>query len=177
MADDKRSDDEDDFEWEDEGTEAGGWERKPSDEEDRRHDDGSEPLAEPSDEDDDDLAEQEAGESARGTTKASTVPTRRTRGRGDSGGRLEERTEPLLRGLGVRNPRWAPCRPGPSLAIGVFVVVWCAVFFGMWALMGGIGHPARDHPRHRRRIRRGEVRSRQRRLAGARRLRAGPGRS
>ena len=25
------------------------------------------------------------------------------------------------------------------LAIGIFVVVWCAVFFGMWALMGGIG--------------------------------------
>jgi len=140
MADDERSDEEDsDYEWEDEGTEPGGWERKPSDAEDRRHDDGSEPLAEPSDEDDDDLAEQEAGDVRAGDDEGFDRPDPPDEaGVDDVGGRFEEEAEPLLRGS-----QWGtPAGPLPTrsvIAIGVFIVVWCAVFFGMWALMGGIG--------------------------------------
>ena len=51
---------------EEDTTAPGDWERKPADEEDLRHDDGSEPLAEPADEGDDDLAEQEAGDVSAG---------------------------------------------------------------------------------------------------------------
>jgi len=141
MADDERSDD-DDFEWEDgkdEGTEPGGWERKPSDEEDRRHDDDSEPLAEPSDDDDDDLAEREAGDKSAGDDEGFDRPEPPDEEEvGEFGGRLEERAEPLLRGPEFRTPA-GPLPTRSLLGIGIFIVVWCAVFFGLWALMGGIG--------------------------------------
>ena len=139
MADDRRSDDEDDFAWEDDGTKAGEWERKPSNEEDRRHDDESEPLAEPSDHDDDDLAEQEAGDvRARDDEGFDRPDTTDEDGVGDFGGRLEHEARPLLRGREFGTPA-GPLPTRSIVAIGVFIVVWLAVFFGMWALMGGIG--------------------------------------
>jgi len=137
MADDDRTEDEVS---EVDTTEPGGWERNLSDEEDRRHDDGSKPLGEPlSDDADDDLAEQEAGDLTSGDDEGSSRPdTPDEADVGNAGGRLEEEAEPLLRGRELRTPV-GPLPTNSLIGIGAFIVVWCAVFFGMWALMGGIG--------------------------------------
>src|SRR5687768_1296160 len=66
VADEEETGPDADGEEEQDVTKPGDWERKPADKEDLRHDDGSEPLAEPSDSDEDDLAEKEAGEVSAG---------------------------------------------------------------------------------------------------------------
>ena len=120
-------------------TEPGEWERKPADEEDLRHDDGTEPIAEPSDDAADDQAEQEAGDVRDGEDEGFDRPdTTEEAGLEDTGGVLEEHAEPFLQGSEVKTPVGAV--PKRSLvAMGAFVVVFCAVFFGLWALLGNLG--------------------------------------
>ena len=140
-AEDERADDEEtsgDGE-QVETTAPGEWERKPADEEDLRHDDGSEPLAEPSDEDDDDLAEQEEGDvSAGGDEDFDRPDPPDEAGLEDTGDSLERHGEPLLQGSEVNTPIGGlPTRS--LLAMLVFVVIFCAAFFGLWAALGNIG--------------------------------------
>lgn len=120
-------------------TEPGEWERKPADEEDLRHDDGSEPLAEPSDEGDDDLAEQEAGDVTSSDDEGFDRPDPPDEaGMEDTGHALEHHAEPLLRGSEVKTP----VGPVPSrslVAMAAFVAIFCLVFFGLWALLGNLG--------------------------------------
>jgi hypothetical protein len=121
-------------------TAPGDWERKPAAEEDLRHDDGSEPLAPPSDEDDDDLAEQEAGDvSASDEDEGFDRPDPPDEaGVEDTGDALQRHSEPLLEGSEVRTPVGAlPSRS--LLAMAVFVVVFCAAFFALWGLLGNLG--------------------------------------
>ena len=126
-------------EGEQEVTAPGEWERKPADEEDLRHDDGSEPLAEPSDEDDDDLAEQEAGDAGTGGDEGFDRPDPPDEaGLEDTGGSLERHGEPLLQGSEVKTPvGGVPARS--LLAMAAFVIVFCVAFFGLWALLGNLG--------------------------------------
>ncbi len=124
-------------------TAPGDWERKPADKEDLRHDDDSEPLAEPSDEDDDNLAEQEAGDATAGKDEDEDEGFDRPdppdeAGLEDTGGALAEHGEPLLQGSEVKTPIGGlPTRS--LLAMLAFVVVFCLAFFGLWALLGNIG--------------------------------------
>ncbi|MDX6588029.1 MAG: hypothetical protein QOI31_2502 [Solirubrobacterales bacterium] len=122
-----------------ETTAPGDWERKLADEEDLRHDDGSEPLAEPRDEGDEDFAEQEAGEVSAGDDEGFDRPdTKDEAGLEDTGGALEKHGESLLEGSQVKTPVGGlPTRS--LLAMAVFVVVFCAAFFGLWALLGNLG--------------------------------------
>jgi hypothetical protein len=124
-----------------ETTAPGEWERKPADEEDLRHDDGSEPLAEPSDEDDDDLAEQEAGEvkaSGDDDDDFDRPDPPDEAGLEDTGDSLERHGEPLLQGSEVKTPIGGlPTRS--LLAMLAFVVIFCAAFFALWAALGNIG--------------------------------------
>ena len=121
------------------GSEPGDWERKPSEPDSRRHDDGSEPLAEPSDDDDDDAAEQQAGDVTSGDDEGFSRPDAPDEtGIGESGQRLQDEAEPLLGGREVKTPTG----PVPTLSLvgmAAFVVVFCIAFFGLWALLGGIG--------------------------------------
>jgi hypothetical protein len=150
MADDDRADERSEDDGPSEGAEAqevtapGEWERRPSDPEDRRHDDGSEPLAPPAGEDeDDDLAEQEAGDVRAGDDEDEEEGFDRPdppeeAGLEDTGGALERHGEPLLEGSEVETPLGAlPKRS--LLAMAVFVLVFCAAFFGLWALFGNLG--------------------------------------
>jgi hypothetical protein len=126
-------------------TAPGDWERKPADEEDLRHDDSSEPLAEPlGDDADDDLAEQEAGdvtpndEDGDEDENFDRPDPPDEAGLEDTGGALERHSEPLLEGSEVRSPVGAlPTRS--LLAMAVFVLVFCAAFFALWGLLGNIG--------------------------------------
>ena len=121
-------------------TAPGDWERKPADEEDLRHDDGSEPLAEPADEDDDgDLAEQEAGDVSAGEDEGFDRPDPpEEAGLEDTGDALEEHAGPLLHGSEVRTPvGGVPTRS--LLAMAVFTAIFCVAFFGLWALLGNLG--------------------------------------
>ena len=120
-------------------TEPGDWERKPADEEDLRHDDGSEPLAEPSDSDDDDLAEQEAGDVGTGDDEGFDRPDPPDEaGVEDTGDALEHHAEPFLQGSEVKTPVGAV--PSRSLvAMAAFIIVFCAVFFALWGLLGNLG--------------------------------------
>ena len=122
-----------------ETTAPGEWERKPADEEDLRHDDGSEPLAEPSDEDDDNLAEQEEGDvSAGGDEDFDRPDPPDEAGLEDTGDALERHGEPLLQGSEAKTPIGGlPMRS--LLAMLVFVVIFCAAFFGLWAALGNFG--------------------------------------
>jgi len=124
---------------EQEVTAPGEWERKPAAEEDLRHDDGSEPLAPPSDEDDDNLAEQEAGDVSASDDEGFDRPDPPDEaGVEDTGGALERHSEPLLEGSEVKTPIGGlPSRS--LLAMAVFVVVFCAAFFAMWGLLGNFG--------------------------------------
>jgi hypothetical protein len=121
-----------------ETTKPGEWERKPADPEDLRHDDGSEPLAEPSDEDDDDLAEQEEGDvSASGDDDDEGFDrpeTTEEEGLEETGSALEDHGEPLLQGSEVAG---VPTRS--LLAMALFVLVFCIVFFALWGLLGNLG--------------------------------------
>jgi hypothetical protein len=124
---------------EEDATAPGDWERKPADEEDLRHDDGTEPLPEPSDDDDDDLAEREAGEVSAGDDEGFDRPDPpEEAGLEDSGDALEEHGEPLLQGPEVKTPvGGVPTRS--LLAMAAFIVVFCIVFFALWGLLGNIG--------------------------------------
>jgi len=124
---------------EEDATAPGDWERKPADEEDLRHDDGTEPLPEPSDDGDDDLAEQEAGEVSAGDDEGFDRPDPPDEaGLEDSGDALEEHGEPLLQGSEVKTPvGGVPTRS--LLAMAVFVVVFCLAFFALWGLLGNLG--------------------------------------
>ena len=124
---------------EQEVTAPGEWERKPAAEEDLRHDDGSEPLAPPSDEDDDNLAEQEAGDVSASDDEGFDRPDPPDEaGVEDTGGALERHSEPLLEGSEVKTPIGGlPSRS--LLAMAVFVVVFCAAFFALWGLLGNFG--------------------------------------
>lgn len=122
------------------GSEPGDWERKPSEPEDRRHDDGSAELAKPSDDDDDDAAEQKAGDATAGDDDEGfdrPEPPDET-GVGEAGQTLQDEAEPLLGGRDVKTP----AGPLPTLSLvgmAAFVIVFCIAFFGLWALLGGIG--------------------------------------
>ncbi|MDQ2676904.1 MAG: mechanosensitive ion channel family protein [Actinomycetota bacterium] len=122
-------------------TAPGDWERKPADEEELRHDDGSEPLAKPlGEEEDDDLAEQEAGDvSASDDDEDFDRPdTEEEAGLEDTGGALEEHGEPLLQGSAVKTPvGGVPVRT--LVAMAAFVVIFCLVFFLLWELLGNFG--------------------------------------
>lgn len=126
-------------------TAPGDWERQPADEEDLRHDDSSEPLAEPGGDDvDDDLAEQEAGDATAGDDDNDDdedfdrPDPPDEAGLEDTGGVLEEHAEPLLEGSEVKTPIGGlPTRS--LLAMLAFVVVFCVAFFGLWGLLGNIG--------------------------------------
>ncbi|MEJ7875448.1 MAG: hypothetical protein WKF62_02220 [Solirubrobacterales bacterium] len=121
------------------GSEPGDWERKPSEPEDRRHDDGSAPLAKPSDDDDEDVAEQQAGDVTSGDDEGFDRPEPPDEtGVGEAGQGLQDEAEPLLGGRGVSTP----AGPLPTLSLvgmAVFVAVFCIAFFALWALLGGIG--------------------------------------
>jgi len=121
------------------GTQPGDWERKPSEPDDRRHDDGSVELAEPSDDDDDDSAEQQAGDVTAGDDEGFDRPDAPDEtGVGETGQRLQDEAEPLLGGRAVKTP----AGPLPTLSlvgIAAFIIVFCVAFFGLWALLGGIG--------------------------------------
>ena len=120
-------------------TAPGDWERKPAAEEDLRHDDGSEPLAEPADEGDDDLAEQEAGDASATDDEGFDRPDPpHEAGLEDSGDSLERHGEPLLQGSEVKTPvGGVPTRS--LLAMAAFIAVFCLAFFGLWALLGNLG--------------------------------------
>ena len=124
-------------------TAPGDWERKPADEEDLRHDDDSEPLAEPlGDEEDDDLAEQEAGDVSASDEDDDEdfdrPDTEEEAGLEDTGGALEQHGEPLLQGSAVRTPvGGVPVRS--LVAMAAFVVIFCLAFFGLWELLGNFG--------------------------------------
>lgn len=121
-------------------TAPGDWERRPADEEDLRHDDGSEPLAEPAgDDQDDDLAEQEAGDVKAGDDEGFDRPDPpEEAGLEDSGSALERHGEPLLEGSEVKTPvGGVPTRS--LVAMAAFVIIFCAAFFGLWALLGNLG--------------------------------------
>ena len=120
-------------------TAPGEWERKPADEEDLRHDDGTEPLPEPSDDADDDLAEQEEGDAGAGDDEGYDRPDQEDEaGLEDTGDALERHSEPFLQGPEVKTPVGAV--PGRSLvAMGAFIVIFCAVFFALWGLLGNLG--------------------------------------
>jgi len=141
QKDEDRSDDEEDSQSVEtkEGTKPGDWERQPADKEDLRHDDGSEPLASPKDDDEDDLAEQEAGDVTASDDEGFDRPeTPDEAGVGEAGGALERHAEPLLQGSSLKTPVGAV----PALSIvGIvaFIVVFCLAFFGLWALLGGFG--------------------------------------
>ena len=120
-------------------TKPGEWERKPADEEDLRHDDGSEPLAEPSDSDHDDLAEQEAGDvSARDDEGFDRPDAPDEAGLEDTGGALEHHAEPFLQGSDVKTPVGAVTSRS-LVAMAAFIVIFCAVFFALWGLLGNLG--------------------------------------
>ncbi len=133
MADEERTEEEETSS--EEGTQPGDWERKPADEEDLRHDDSEEPLAEPlGDDADDDQAEQEVGDVTTGDEGFDRPDPPDEKEVGDTGRRLEEEAAPLLEGPEVVGV------PTRSLAgIAAFVVVFCIAFFALWALLGGIG--------------------------------------
>ena len=119
-------------------TAPGEWERKPADPEDLRHDDGSEPLAPPRDESDDDLAEEEAGDEGAGDEGFDRPDPPDEAGLEDTGSALERHSEPLLEGSEVKTPVGElPTRS--LLAMAVFVLVFCAVFFALWGLLGNLG--------------------------------------
>ena len=124
---------------EEDATASGDWERKPADEEDLRHDDGSEPLAEPADEGDDDLAEQEAGDVSAGDDEGFDRPDPPDEaGLEDTGDALEEHAGPLLQGSELKTPvGGVPTRS--LLAMAVFIAIFCVAFFGLWALLGNLG--------------------------------------
>ena len=147
MADKERDDeasedhsDYDESEGSEEGTKPGDWESQPADKEDLRHDDSAEPLAEPlGDDADDDLAEQESGDVATGDDEGFDRPdTPEEKQVGDTGRRLEEEAEPLFGGPELNTP-FGPLPTRSVIGIAAFIVVFCVVFFGMWALLGGIG--------------------------------------
>ena len=106
------------------GSEPGDWERKPSEPDSRRHDDGSEALAEPSDDDDDDAAEQQSGDITTGDDEGFSRPDAPDEASiGESGQRLQDQAEPLLGGRGVKTP----AGPVPTLSLvgmAAFVVVF-----------------------------------------------------
>ena len=118
-------------------TAPGEWERKPSDPEDLRHDDGSKPLAPPAGEDEaDDLAEREEGAVKASDDDDADQPEEADPE--DAGGALERHSEPLLEGSEVKTPMGA--LPGRSLlAMAVFVLVFCIAFFVLWGLFGNLG--------------------------------------
>ena len=121
-------------------TAPGEWERKPADPEDLRHDDGTEPLAPPSDESDDDLAEHEAGDDgAGGGDEGFDRPDPPDEaGVEDTAAVLETHGEPLLEGAEIRTPIGGlPTRF--LLAMAAFVVVFCIAFFAFWGLLGNLG--------------------------------------
>src|SRR5688572_891352 len=120
-------------------TNPGEWERKPADKEDLRHDDGSEPLAPPSEEGDEDLAEKEAGDVSAGEDEGFDRPDPPDEaGLEDTGDALEEHAEPFLQGSEVKTPVGdVPKRS--LLAMAVFVVIFCVAFFALWGLLGNIG--------------------------------------
>lgn len=125
-------------------TAPGEWERKPADEEDLRHDDDAEPLAEPLGEDeDDDLAEQEAGDirandDADDDEDFDRPDAQEEAGLEDTGGALEQHGEPLLQGSAVKTPvGGVPVRS--LVAMAAFVVVFCLAFFALWGLLGNFG--------------------------------------
>lgn len=120
-------------------TAPGDWERRPADEEDLRHDDGSEPLAEPRDDGDDDFAEQEAGDVRSGADDDFDRPDPPDEAElEDTGGALEKHGEPLLEGPSVNTPIGeVPTRSMAGMA--VFVLVFCIAFFALWALLDDIG--------------------------------------
>ncbi len=121
-----------------EGTQPGDWERKPADEEDLRHDDSSEPLAEPlGDDADDDLAEQEAGDVTAGDDEDFDRPEPSDETDVDeAGSALGRHAEPLLGGSEVSTPLGGI--PMLSIAgIVAMVVVFCVAFFVVWALIDG----------------------------------------
>ncbi len=124
---------------EENATARGDWERKPADEKDLRHDDGSEPLAEPSDEGDDDLAEKESGDVSAGDDEGFDRPDMPDEaGLEDTGETLGKHSEPLLEGSELKTPVGGlPSRS--LLAMAVFIVIVCAAYFGLWALMGNFG--------------------------------------
>lgn len=139
QREDSDTDERDDAEvTEEEATAPGEWERKPADEEDLRHDDGTEPLAPPRDEADDDQAEQEVGDSAGDDEGFDRPEPPDEAGLEDTGGALEKHGEPLLEGSELKTPVGAlPTRS--LLAMAVFILVFCAAFFGLWAWLGNIG--------------------------------------
>lgn len=122
-------------------TAPGDWERRPADKEDLRHDDGSEPLAEPSDSDDDDLAEQEAGDVSSGDDDDEDFdrpdPPDEA-GLEDTGDALERHAEPFLHGSEVKTPVGGVTTRS-LVAMAAFIVIFCVVFFGLWALLGNLG--------------------------------------
>jgi len=123
-----------------EGTQPGDWERKPADEEDLRHDDSSEPLAEPlGDDADDNLAEQEAGDvTAREDEGFDRPETPDEKEVGDAGQRMEEHAVPLLGGSELKTPVGGV--PTRSIAgIVAFIAIFLIAFFVFWALLGNIG--------------------------------------
>jgi hypothetical protein len=139
QRDETESDDEAEASEED-ATEPGGWERKPADKEDLRHDDGSEPLAEPlGDDADDDLAEREAGDVSAGDDEGFDRPEPPDEaGLEDTGGALGEHAEPFLHGSEVKTPVGAVPKRS-LLAMAVFVVIFCVAFFALWGLLGNLG--------------------------------------
>lgn len=137
---DERADDAEAPATEQDATQPGDWESKPADEEDLRHDDSSEPLAEPlGDDADDDLAEQEAGDvTAREGEGFDRPETPDEKEVGDAGQRMEEHAMPLLGGSEVKTPVGGV----PTLSIAgivVFIAIFLVAFFVFWALLGGIG--------------------------------------
>ncbi len=124
---------------EENATAPGDWERRPADQDDLRHDDGSEPLDEPSDEAEDDLAEQEAGDVRTGDDEGFDRPDPPDEaGVEDTGSALERHGEPLLQGDSVKTPvGGVPTRS--LLAMAAFILVFCAAFFVLWGLFGSFG--------------------------------------
>jgi hypothetical protein len=123
---------------EEDATAPGDWERKPADEEDLRHDDGTEPLPEPSDEGDDDVAEQEAGDVSAGDEDFDRPDPPDEAGLEDTGESLAKHGAPLLEGRELATPIGGlPTRS--LLAMFTFVMVFCAAFFVLWALLGNLG--------------------------------------
>jgi hypothetical protein len=136
---DERADDAEAPATEQDATQPGDWESKPADEEDLRHDDSSEPLAEPlGDDADDDLAEQEAGDITAGDEGFDRPDSPESEEISDTGQRLEDHAEPLLQGSEVKTPIGGV----PTLSIAgivVFIAIFLVAFFVFWALLGGIG--------------------------------------
>jgi hypothetical protein len=116
-----------------ETTDPGDWERKPGDESEMRHDDDAQPPVPPEESSSDDEAEQEAGDA--GADKGYDEPESEDGADlEDAGTRLEDEAQPFLEGPEVKTPVGSvPTRS--LIAVGAFVMVFCLVFFVVWALL------------------------------------------